>query len=118
MSDHNLDAKNKPLGRLASEIAVILQGKKSPDYEPRLVGNDRVLLKNFDKVVVTGKKFKDKIYYHHTGYIGHLKKATFEEAFTKDPKKVVREAVRRMLPKNFLNPKRLKNLIFIENDGK
>jgi len=117
MSDHTIDAKNKPLGRIASEIAVVLQGKKSTDYEPRLVGNDRVLLKNYDKVIVTGRKAKDKVYYRHTGYMGHLKEKTYEEAFAKDPKWVVREAVRRMLPKNFLNAKRLKNLIFVENDN-
>jgi len=67
---------------------------------------------------VTGKKYKEKIYYHHTGYMGHLREKTFEQVFVKDPKKVLREAVRRMLPKNFLNQKRLKNLIFAENDSK
>ncbi|MBS3903558.1 MAG: 50S ribosomal protein L13 [Anaplasmataceae bacterium] len=117
MSDYTIDAKNKPLGRVASEIAVILQGKKKADYEPRLVGNDRVLLKNYHKVVVTGRKAQDKVYYRHTGYMGHLKSATYEEAFAKNPKEVVREAVRRMLPKNFLNSRRLKNLIFIEDNG-
>jgi large subunit ribosomal protein L13 len=111
--DYLIDAKNKRLGRLASEIAVILQGKKSAQYEPRLVGGDRVLLKNVEGITVSGKKFKDKKYHRHTGYVGHLKTTTFEQAFTKDPKKVLREAVRRMLPKNFLNSKRLKNLVFV-----
>ncbi len=112
--EYLIDAKNKRLGRLASEVAVILQGKKSADYEPRLVGSDKVMLKNYREITVTGRKFKEKIYYRHTGYIGHLKEKTFEEAFQKDPKQVIREAVRRMLPKNFLNSRRLKNLIFIE----
>lgn len=113
--DYHIDAKNKILGRLASEIATILQGKKSPAYEPRLVGSDKVFVKNFKEVKLTGKKFKEKVYYRHTGYVGHLKEKTFEQVFVKDPTRVIREAVRRMLPKNFLNAKRLKNLIFVEN---
>ncbi|MDP2599008.1 MAG: 50S ribosomal protein L13, partial [Candidatus Liptonbacteria bacterium] len=101
---------------LASDIAMILQGKKSAKYEPRLTGGDKVYLKNVKDIKVTGSKTKDKIYYKHTGYVGHLKERTFEEAMTKDPKWVLREAVRRMLPKNFLNQKRMKNLIFVDND--
>ena len=114
--DYVLDAKNKRLGRIASEVATILQGKKSPRYEPRLVGSDRVLLKNVMGITVSGRKAKQKIYYRHTGYVGHLKKRTFEEAFAKNPRRVLLEAVRRMLPKNFLNSRRLKNVIFV--DGK
>ncbi|MEK7546760.1 MAG: 50S ribosomal protein L13 [Patescibacteria group bacterium] len=113
--EHVIDAKNKKLGRLASEIAVILQGKKSPDYEPRLVGADKVVLKNYREITLTGKKFKEKKYYRHTGYVGHLKQRSFEEAFNKDPKQVIREAVRRMLPKNFLNSRRMKKLVFVES---
>ncbi len=112
--DYKIDAKNKILGRLASEIALILQGKKTAKYEPRVVGEDRVLLSNSKDIATTGNKLKAKIYYHHTGYVGHLKEATLEELMKKDPKKVIREAVRKMLPKNFLNAKRLKNLIFID----
>jgi large subunit ribosomal protein L13 len=114
--DYHIDAKNKILGRLASEIATILQGKKSPKYERRLVSGDKVYVKNVGGLKVTGKKFKEKIYYRHTGYMGHLKEETFEQAFAKDPRKVLREAVRRMLPKNFLNQKRLKNLIFAKKE--
>ena len=115
MRDHIIDARNMPLGRMASEIAVILQGKKSPKYNPRLIGEDRVLVKNVGLLTVTGRKFKEKKYFRHTGYVGHLKMRTFEQQFLRDPKKVLREAVRRMLPKNFLNQKRLKNLIFVED---
>ncbi len=114
MADHHLDAKNKRLGRIASEIAVILQGKKSPDYEPRLPGSDKVFLKNFRDIMLTGNKFSEKRYYRHTGYMGHLKVERFEEAFEKDPKRVIREVVRHMLPKNFLNKRRIKNLVFID----
>jgi large subunit ribosomal protein L13 len=110
--EYRIDAKNKPLGRLASEVAVILQGKKDPRYNPREVGRDSVVVMNVLGIVVTGKKHKEKKYYHHTGYIGHLKTKTFEQLFTKDPKNVVREAVRRMLPKNFLNQRRLLKLRF------
>jgi large subunit ribosomal protein L13 len=116
MTDYPIDGKNKRLGRLASEIAVILQGKRSPAYHPRLVGKDRVLLSNYAKVVVTGSKEVKKIYHRHTGYMGHLKKRTFGQAFERDPKKVIRDAVRRMLPKNFLNQKRLQNLVFIDHE--
>ncbi|OGY99321.1 MAG: 50S ribosomal protein L13 [Candidatus Liptonbacteria bacterium RIFCSPLOWO2_01_FULL_52_25] len=112
--DYNIDAKNKILGRLASEIAAILQGKKSAKYNPRLIGEDRALVSNFEGVKVTGAKMKDKVYYKHTGYVGHLKEMTLEQMFAKDPKRVLREAVRRMLPKNFLNQKRMKNLVFID----
>lgn len=114
--DYHIDAKQKPLGRLASEIAVILQGKKSPRYEPRISGEDRALVENYREIFVSGKKAEQKQYYRHTGYVGHLKSKTFNEAFTKDPKWVLKEAVRRMLPKNFLNSRRLKNLIFVEHD--
>ena len=110
--EYIVDAKNKRLGRVASEIAVILQGKKSPDYEQNQVGKDRVLVKNTDKITISGNKAKDKIYYRHTGYMGHLKELKFEEAFKRDPNKVLRETVRHMLPKNFLNQKRLNNLKF------
>lgn len=112
--DYHIDAKQKPLGRVASEIALILQGKKSPRYEPRLLGSDRVILKNYREVVVTGKKFEEKQYLRHTGYVGHLKSLRFKEVFARDPKRVFVEAVRRMLPKNFLNKRRLKNLVFAE----
>jgi len=112
--DYHIDAKNKILGRLASDVAVILQGKKNPKYEQRLAGGDKVFLKNYKDIAFTGRKRKQKVYYRHTGYVGHLKKRTLEQAMQKDPRWVLREAVRRMLPKNSLNSKRLKNLIFIE----
>ena len=115
--DYVIDAKGKKLGRLATEIALILQGKKNADYAPNKPGKDRVLVKNVDLIEVTGNKLKSRIYYHHTGYMGHLKETSLGEAFEKDPKKVLRRTVRHMLPKNFLNTPRLKNLIFVNNDG-
>lgn len=105
-----IDATNKKLGRLASEVAQILQGKKSPSYEPRLEGSDRVVVKNAAKLVVTGRKATQKIYYKHTGYMGHLKEKTFEMMFAKSPEKVLWLAVYNMLPKNWLRMRRMKRL--------
>jgi large subunit ribosomal protein L13 len=110
--DYIIDAKNKKLGRLASEIALILQGKKNPKYNPRLVGEDRVILKNYKEINFSQYNLKNKKYYKHSGYVGHLKATTLEELWRKNPKKVIQEAVRKMLPKNKLNSRRLKNLIF------
>ena len=116
--DYHIDANKKTLGRLASEISLILQGKKSASYERNRVSDDKVYVKNVGGIVVTGNKATQKIYYHHTGYVGHLKELTYEQKFAKDPRKVLREAVRKMLPKNFLNQKRLKNLVFVEEGVK
>lgn len=110
--DYTIDAKNQNMGRLATEIATILQGKKSPAYEPRLAGEDRVIVKNIDGMTVSGKKETDKVYYHHTGYMGGLKEETFEEVVAKKGKQeVLRRAVMRMLPKNRLQNLRMKRLI-------
>ena len=113
--DYHIDAKDKVLGRLASEIALILQGKKSASYEQNRVSEDKVYVKNIKGITVTGNKATQKIYYHHTGYVGHLKELSYEQKFAKDPKSVLRQAVRKMLPKNFLNQKRIKNLVFVED---
>ncbi len=109
--DYVIDASNQKLGRLASEIAVILQGKKNVSYEPRLAGADKVIIKNASKIVVTGRKYSQKVYYHHTGYMGHLREKKFREVFEKSPETVLRKAVYNMLPKNRLRAKRLKRLI-------
>ncbi len=112
--NYHIDAKNKILGRLASEISLILQGKKSPSYERNRVSDDKVYIKNVKDIAVTGKKMVQKIYRHHTGYVGHLKELRLEEKMAKDPRWVLRQAVRKMLPKNFLNQRRIKNLVFVE----
>ena len=113
--DHIIDAKGKKLGRLASEIARILQGKHKPDYAPNKVSEDRVLIENVKDIEVTGDKLNSRVYYRHTGYMGHLKEETLGERMAKDPKKALRETVRHMLPKNFINSKRMNNLIFVNN---
>lgn len=114
MKEFILDAKNRSLGRVASEAALILQGKQSASYEPRKVGDSKVVIKNVKQLKFTGKKLDGKIYYRHTGYIGHLKSKTLKEAFAKSPEWVLKHAVKGMLPKNLLLPKRLKLLTIEE----
>ncbi|MDP2695919.1 MAG: 50S ribosomal protein L13 [bacterium] len=108
--EHVIDASNQKLGRLASQIAIILQGKLTPDYEPRLPGTDRVIVKNVSKLIVTGRKAEQKVYYRHTGYIGHLKTIKFKAVFAEKPERVLWLAVFNMLPKNRLRQKRLNRL--------
>jgi large subunit ribosomal protein L13 len=110
--NYEIDATNKSVGRLASEIAVILQGKKNPKYEPRNSGEDGVVVKNVDRIKIAAKKLKQKVYYRHTTQIGHLKKQTLEQVLEKKGvKEVLRRAVMQMLPKNKLRNKRIKRLI-------
>jgi len=112
--EYHVDAEGKRLGRLASDIAVMLQGKKATTYTPNQVGNTRVIVKNLKGLDLTPKKMEEKMYYRHTGYMGHLREFTLAQMWEKSPERVLREAVRRMLPKNFLNAKRLANLIVVE----
>jgi large subunit ribosomal protein L13 len=109
--DYRIDAKNKKLGRLASEIAVILQGKHSPSYEARLPGDDKVIVTNMKGVVLSGRKVTVKKYYRHSGPLGHLIEKKYKDVFAKNPSWVLKHAVRLMLPKNRLAAKRLKRLI-------
>ena len=110
--DYTIDATNKNLGRLAVEVATILQGKKSPDYEPRLAGQDKVIVKNVTKMETTGNKMGGKIYHRHTGYMGHIKSETLEEVITKKGQaEALKRAVMRMLPKNRLQNPRIKRLV-------
>ncbi|MEK7611824.1 MAG: 50S ribosomal protein L13 [Patescibacteria group bacterium] len=108
--EHIIDATNQRLGRLATQIAGLLQGKTTPQYDPRLSGINRIVIKNASQLAVSGKKDTQKVYYRHTGYMGHLYEETFEQAFTKSPEEVLRRAVYNMLPKNRLRAKRLKRL--------
>ena len=108
---YTIDAKGQRLGRLASQVAQILQGKLHADYEPRLAGKDKVLLKNISQVVVTGQKPTQKIYYRHTGYMGHLRELTYKQLFAKSPDRVLYLAVKRMLPQNYLIQNRLNRLV-------
>ena len=110
--NYKIDAANKSLGRLASEIAVILQGKKNANYNPRLEGEDSVVVKNVAQIKITAKKLKQKKYYRHTTQIGHLKERTLEQIWQKKgPAEVLRRTVLGMLPKNKLRIKRIKRLV-------
>lgn len=107
---HVIDAQNQVLGRLASKIAFILQGKTHPNYTPRLPGTDHVVVKNASKIAVTGRKETQKIYYHHTGYIGHLRALKYHEQYAKNPERILWMTVSKMLPKNKLRKLRLQRL--------
>ena len=94
-----VDAEGKALGRLASEIASRLRGKHKPIYTPHIDTGDYIVVINADKVAVTGKKFTDKIYYKHTGFIGNLKSISFDKLQAKAPERIIELAVKGMLPK-------------------
>ena len=94
-----VDAEGQTLGRLASEVAKVLRGKNKPVYTPHVDTGDYVIIVNADKVAVTGKKMDQKIYYHHSDYVGGMKETTLKEMMAKKPEKVLELAVKGMLPK-------------------
>ena len=94
-----VDATNMTLGRLASEVAKVLRGKNKAIFTPHIDTGDYLIAVNADKVKVTGKKLDQKIYYHHSDYVGGMKEATLREMMAKKPEKVVELAVKGMLPK-------------------
>jgi large subunit ribosomal protein L13 len=95
-----VDASGKTLGRLATEIARRLRGKHKPEYTPHVDTGDYIIVVNADKVHVTGSKATDKMYHHHTGYVGNLKSISFEKLQARAPGRVIELAVKGMLPKN------------------
>jgi large subunit ribosomal protein L13 len=105
-----VDATGKTLGRLSSEIARRLRGKHKPEYTPHVDTGDYIVVINAEKVRVTGNKLKDKIYYHHTGYIGNLKSITLEKQLVKAPERVIEGAVKGMLPRGPLGRQMFKKL--------
>ncbi|MBC7074155.1 50S ribosomal protein L13 [Candidatus Parcubacteria bacterium] len=107
-----IDATGQSLGRLASKIAYLLQGKHKPNFDPSKDEGPIVVVKNIDKIKFTGKKLDKKKYYFHSGYIGGLREFTLKEMLKKDPKKVLKLAVLGMLPKNKLRKRRIKRLKF------
>lgn len=104
---HVVDAAGRPLGRVASEVAVLLRGKHKPDFEPHLDGGDFVIIVNAGKVRLSGRKAQQKVYYRHSGYPGNLRRRTFAEQMARRPELVLERAVRGMLPKGPLG-KRLR----------
>ncbi|MCD6550155.1 50S ribosomal protein L13 [bacterium] len=107
-----IDASNKTLGRLASRISILLQGKDDPNYRPHEDRGNIVIVKNVEKIRLTGRKREQKKYYHHSGYLGGLKEVPLKKVIEKDPAEVLRKAVWGMLPKNKLRAKRIKRLKF------
>jgi len=107
---HLIDAEGKVLGRMASEIAKILMGKHKPTYTNHIDMGDYMVVINADKLVLSGNKFKNKIYYKHSGYPGGFREVKFEKLFTTQPQKVVQKSVYGMLPDNRLRNKRLLRL--------
>ena len=111
-----VDGKDWAVGRLASIIASLLRGKGNPKYTPHTDSGDFVLVINGAKVKLTGRKWKQKKYYHHSGFVGGLKEQRAEEALEKDPTFILRHAVKGMLPKNTLGRKQLKKLKIVPGD--
>ncbi|BAS67225.1 50S ribosomal protein L13 [Bathymodiolus septemdierum thioautotrophic gill symbiont] len=94
-----IDADGKTLGRLATQVASRLRGKHKPEFTPHTDTGDYIVIINAEKVTVTGNKFDDKTYYHHTGYVGNLKSIKFKDLQAKKPEEIINKAVRGMLPK-------------------
>jgi large subunit ribosomal protein L13 len=105
-----IDAERRTLGRLASEIAILLRGKHKPIFTPHMDAGDYVVVVNAGKVVLTGDKLEKKIYYRHSGYVGGLKKTTAEQMLQKRPENLIKFAVKGMLPKTSLGRRQLAKL--------
>ncbi|MEJ1296197.1 MAG: 50S ribosomal protein L13 [Candidatus Sedimenticola sp. (ex Thyasira tokunagai)] len=105
-----VDADGKTLGRLSTEIAHRLRGKHKPEYTPHVDTGDYIVVVNAEKIRVTGNKLTDKMYYHHTGYVGNLKSINLEKLLAKAPERVIESAVKGMLPKNPLGRAMFKKL--------
>jgi large subunit ribosomal protein L13 len=105
-----VDAKGKTLGRLATQIADLLRGKRKPTYTPHVDVGDFVVVINAEQIAVTGDKLHDKMYYRHSGYPGGLKKRTLNDMLERRPEEVIRLAVKGMMPRNRLARKQLTKL--------
>jgi large subunit ribosomal protein L13 len=113
---HLIDANGQVLGRVASRIAQLLNGKNKVEFTPNQVISDKVVVINASKIKVTGNKTTDKIYYTHSNYPGGLKSQSYEKRMSKNPSKVLVDAVRGMLPINRLRAKRIVNLYVYEGE--
>ncbi len=107
---YTIDATNRILGRLAVQISALLRGKGKVDYVPYRDMGDVVIVKNVRNIKVSGRKADQKIYYHHSLYLGGLKEIVFKKLFEKDPGKVLRKAVWGMMPKNTIRDEQIKRL--------
>jgi len=109
---HNIDAAGEVLGRLASQIVILLRGKHRPDFEPYKDAGDFVVVKNIEKLKITGRKLEQKKYFRHSGYLGGGKETQLKKIFQEKPAEVLRMAVLGMLPKNKLRVRMIKRLKF------
>jgi len=107
---HLIDADGKTLGRLATEIARRLRGKHKPEYTPHMDTGDYIVVINAEKIHATGRKMSQKMYHHHTGYIGNLKSFTLEKLLARKPERVIQLAVKGMMPKGPLGRQMLRKL--------
>ena len=105
-----VNAEDKILGRLAAAVAALLRGKHKPEYTPHVDTGDYIVIVNAEKICVTGKKAKDKIYYSHSGYPGGIKETNFESLSKKAPEKVLKSAVKGMLPRGPLGREMFRKL--------
>jgi len=112
---HKIDATDRALGRISTEIATLLRGKHKVTYMPHEDGGDIVEVSNYLKIKYTGNKLEQKKYYKHSGYPGGLKEETLKKKLERDPKFVLRNAVLHMLPDNKLRKEQIKRLKFIES---
>lgn len=107
---HTIDATNKVLGRLATEIVLLLRGKYKSDFVPNKDMGDFVVVENVNQIKITGKKMEQKKYFRHSGYPGGLKEVPLKKLFAENPGEVLRKAVWGMLPKNKLRQRQIKRL--------
>ncbi len=107
---HLIDAADRPLGRLATEVATLLRGKHKPAFHPSQDIGDYVVVVNAGKVAVTGRKLEQKVYYRHSGHLGNLRETTLKDMLAKRPERVIEHAVRGMLPKNRLGRTQYRHL--------
>lgn len=107
---HLVDASDKTLGRLATQIAFVLRGKHKPEFTPHMDMGDHIVVINAEKIKVTGSKFNDKMYYHHSGYIGGIKSVSYDKLLANHPERILQHAVKGMLPKGPLGRQMLRKL--------
>jgi large subunit ribosomal protein L13 len=110
MKEYQIDAAGKVLGRMATEVAVLLRGKNTASWLPYITPENRVIIFNTDKIKVTGKKLEQKFYHHHTGYPGGLKEESLGKLLARDSREVIKLAVYGMLPRNKTRDKIIRNL--------
>ena len=109
---YTIDAAGRAVGRVATEVAVILMGKNSPAFKPNQDNTNRVVVTNANKVILSGKKLEQKAYFHYSGYPGGITKTSVKKLFKVSPSQIIKKAVRQMLPKNKLQANRLNRLSF------